>query len=344
MTVFGETQLFNSGVKFYRRYHSLARQSAPFIRASGSSRVIASAEKFISGFQDTKVSDPKHEGDGALPAIGAVITEGKFNNTLDHGGCPKFESNHSKGAHKIQDRFLNIFGGPVLKRIQQKLPGVNISLDDIPSLMDMCPFHTISSTPDASTLSPFCTLFTDNEWKQYDYYQSLGKYYGYGAGNSLGPSQGIGFTNELISRLTNKPVRDFTSVNHTLDSEPSTFPLNNTLYADFSHDNTMTSIYMALGLYNATNPLSHTDVETTDETDGYSASWTTPFGAMAYIEKMECDSTPVANEPLVRVLVNDRVVPLHGCPVDMFGRCKLVDFVKGLSFARSGGQWNECYD
>ncbi len=39
--------------------------------------------------------------------------------------------------------------------------------------MDLCPFDTIDD--EDARLSPFCGLFTEDEWLAYDYYQSLGK-------------------------------------------------------------------------------------------------------------------------------------------------------------------------
>lgn len=206
--------------------------------------------------------------------------------------------------------------------------------------MDLCPFNTVASPIGA--ISPFCNLFSRDEWRQYDYYQTLGKYYGYGAGNPLGPTQGVGFVNELIARLTNAPVQDHTSVNQTLDSKFPTFPTGDgyPLFADFSHDNDLTSIYAALGLYSSFAPLSNTTIETTKQTAGYSAAWTVPFAARMYVEKMKCDGD---DEEKVRVVINNRVVPLVGCPVDTKGRCGLKDFVKGLDFARGGGKWDQCF-
>jgi 3-phytase len=151
--------------------------------------------------------------------------------------------------------------------------------------MDMCSFDTVARTENGSELSPFCALFVHKEWAQYDYIQSPSKYYGYGAGNTLGPAQGIGFANELVARLTNSPVQDYTSTSTTLDSNPQTFPLDAILYADFSHDNPIILffiyifyfififififyfLFFAMGLYNSTQPLSQTAVETIAQTD-----------------------------------------------------------------------------
>ncbi|KAL2870232.1 histidine phosphatase family protein [Aspergillus lucknowensis] len=337
LTTFGEDQMVDSGVKFYHRYRTLAKMITPFIRASGSDRVVASAEKFIEGFQNAKLDD--HHSGGKAPVVNVVIPEGDgFNNTLDHSACTAFEDDEL--ADEIEGNFTAVITPPIRSRLEADLPGVRLADKDIISLMDMCPFDTVARTPDGSELSPFCSLFTGKEWAQYDYKQSLSKYYGYGAGSPLGPAQGIGFTNELVARLTQSPVKDSTSTNTTLDSNPATFPLDTKLYADFSHDNSMISVFFAMGLYNGTEPLSKTSVESIAEMDGYAASWTVPFGARAYFEVMQCKRE---KDPLVRVLVNDRVVPLHGCAVDSLGRCKLDDFVSGLSFARQGGNWKSCF-
>ncbi|KAL2835751.1 histidine phosphatase superfamily [Aspergillus pseudoustus] len=337
LTTFGEKQMIDSGAKFYSRYKALAKKITPFIRASGSDRVIVSAEKFIEGFQSAKRGDGHSRGDAAT--VNVVIPEGDgFNNTLDSGTCTVFENDDTSSA--IKDNFIALITPPIRKRLEADLPGVKLTGSQVIYLMDMCSFDTVATTTDGSELSPFCNLFSEAEWVQYDYLQSLDKYYGHGAGSSLGPAQGIGFTNELIARLTQSSVHDHTNTNQTLDSNPATFPLDTTLYADFSHDNNMISVFFAMGLYNGTVPLSKNSVESIAEMDGYAASWAVPFGARAYFEMMQCRHE---HKPLVRVLINDRVVPLHGCDVDQLGRCKLDDWVRGLSFARSGGNWKSCF-
>lgn len=342
LTTFGERQMINSGVKFYNRYQALARNEVPFVRSSGASRVIASGENFLRGFERAKAFDPGADRELVMPKISVILSEEPgANNSLNHNTCPRFEA--SALGDEALGRFTAIFAPPIKRRIEAHLPGVRLRDEEVPYLMDICAFDTVSATPDGSVQSAFCDLFTEPEWAEYDYLQSLGKYYGFGGGNPLGPAQGIGFVNELIARLTNTPVEDETTTNHTLDGpQASTFPLNRTLYGDFTHDNGMIPIFFALGLYNHTSPLPQTHTQSATKADGYSAAWTVPFGARAYIEMMQCKegSDP---EPLVRVHINDRVVPLHGCAVDEVGRCRRSDFIDGLSFARSGGNWNDCF-
>ena len=342
MTAFGEAQLVDSGERFYQRYRELGQDENPFIRASGSPRVIVSAELFIDGFHRAKTDDEHATEKDELATVDVIISEEpNMNNTLDHGMCDRFEEDDLYSD--IEKEFGATYIPSILKRISNHLPGTDLTAQDAIYLMDLCPFHTVALSHDASIKSPFCDLFTLDEWKSYDYHKSLEKYYRYGAGNPLGASQGVGFVNELIARLTSTPVTDTTSVNTTLDSNPETFPLNRTLYADFSHDNTMVSIYTALGLFNSTAPLPPSTVQTPEQMKGYAASWSVPFGGRSYIEKMVCADAPDANEEYVRILLNERVVPLHGCPVDALGRCRLRDFVEGLSYARRGGDWEACF-
>ena len=57
LTVFGQQELVNSGLKYYRRYENLARRAVPFIRSSGEDRVVESAQNWTQGFSDAKIAD-----------------------------------------------------------------------------------------------------------------------------------------------------------------------------------------------------------------------------------------------------------------------------------------------
>ncbi|KAL9640291.1 MAG: hypothetical protein Q9204_000772 [Flavoplaca sp. TL-2023a] len=339
LTAFGEQQMINSGIVFYNRYKALAKQRTPFIRASGQDRVVESARNFSQGFHQAKTAD--RTPDENYPYSILVIHEGEgYNNTLDHGLCTEFEDPvaYSSISSEVQQTFLATFLPSVIDRLNRDIPSANLTALDIVNLFDLCPFTTVASLSGA--VSPFCFLFSLDEWKHYNYYQSLGKYYGYGAGNPLGPTQGVGYVNELIARLTGEAVSDHTTVNHTLDDSNDTFPLGEALYVDISHDNDMTSIFSALGLYNSTGSLSNTSIQSPDAAGGYSAAWTVPFAGRAYFEKMACAGV---DEELVRIVVNNRVVPIQRCGADGLGRCTLAKFVQSMDFAIAGGRWDMCF-
>lgn len=222
------------------------------------------------------------------------------------------------------------------KRLNKKLPGAKFDIDNTVFFMELCPFGTVASLD--LELSPFCRVFSKDEWRNYDYYQSLEKWYVYGPGRDLASSQGVGFVNELIARLTGQPVQDHTSSNSTLDASPETFPLDRKLYADFSHDNGMMTVFSALRLFEGTEDLPTTERRSPEQLGGYSASRAVPFGARMYVEKLQCGG----EEELVRIILNGRVVPLRGCDADKLGRCTLDKFVKSMSFATGGGEWDRC--
>jgi hypothetical protein len=332
LTDTGRQEMVNSGAHFYRRYNTFLEGKTPFVRSSGQDRVVESAEKWLAGYAQEGKKNKTAEIDVTIPEGAGQ------NNTLSHEICTDFEASPlHKVGDKAQDIWLDKFVPPIRSRVNEKL-GINLTASEIIYLMDMCPFDTLISP--TAAVSDFCHIFTEDEWHQYDYYESLGKYYGYGNGNPLGPTQGVGYVNELIARLTEKPVDDHTNTNSTLDSNPTTFPLDRKAYADFSHDNDMTAIFAALGLYNTTEPLSNTTVEDTKQTKGFSAAWTVPFAARMYVEKLSCSGE---KEEFVRVIVNDRVIPLEFCGGDRYGRCTLGKFVESQEFARSGGHWDQCF-
>ena len=238
LSVFGEQELVNSGVKFYDRYRTLAKDFIPFVRASGQDRVVQSGRNFSQGFHQAWLEDSRTSDRDTYPYPIIIIPEKNgSNNTLDHGRCKAFEEDpeYDVGS-RAQKKWIKKFTPPIVARLNANLPGANLTAHEAIHFMDLCPFETVASP--TGKISQFCSLFTIKEWRQFDYYQSLGKYYGFGNGNPLGPTQGVGFANELIARMTQRSVEDHTSVNHTLDDSNTTFPIGQqaVLFADFSHD------------------------------------------------------------------------------------------------------------
>lgn len=332
LTDAGRQEMVNSGANFFRRYNKLVKKHVPFVRAGGQHRVVESAQKWLLGVAESLAAPSKD--------VDLIIPEGpQWNNTLSHDNCPAFEGGPSHGlGDRAQHIWAAEFVPPIQERINAKL-GTNLSATSIIYLMDMCPFDTLAHS--TAKTSKFCRLFTHKEWHAYDYFQTLGKYYGYSVGNPLGATQGVGYVNELLARLTEEHVDDATNTNSTLNSDPTTFPLDRKVYADFSHDNDISGVLAALGLYNRTKPLSNTTIVSAGDAHGYSAAWTVPFASRMYVEKLQCKHK---TEEQVRIIVNDRVQPLEFCGGDKYGRCKLSKFIESQSFARQGGLWNQCYE
>jgi hypothetical protein len=59
---------------------------------------------------------------------------------------------------------------------------------------------------------------------------------------TTGRAQGIGYLQELIARLTHQYIyTSNTSVNSSLDNNPTTFPLDQKFHMDMSHDDILIS-------------------------------------------------------------------------------------------------------
>ena len=69
------------------------------------------------------------------------------------------------------------------------------------------------------------------------YSMDLQFWYGSSFGSPVARVQGIGYIQELVARLTHTPIPVHnSSTNATLDDNPTTFPLGQSLYVDATHD------------------------------------------------------------------------------------------------------------
>uniref|UniRef100_A0A0W0GEB5 Phytase A n=1 Tax=Moniliophthora roreri TaxID=221103 RepID=A0A0W0GEB5_MONRR len=334
----GAKQSFKAGQVAFQRYsHLISAENIPFVRASHSDRVIKSATNWTAGFSDAS----KHLFN---PVLSVTISEADgANNTLDDSNCPA-----QQGSDPQTNAWIAVFAPPITKRLNEGAPGANLTDAEIYSLLSLCAFDTVAHSPEGDCgegkvgLSPFCGLFSKEEFKDFEYVGDLDKYYNTGYGNPLGPIQGVGYVNELLARLTSTPVNDSTQTNHTLDDNPMTFPLNRTLYADFSHDNQMIPIYAALGLFPQKQAL---DPVKPDPSRTWRASELVPFAGRMVVEKLEC-----AAKEHVRIFVNDALQPLEFCRSNYQtaprGLCTLDAFVESQGYARNGGNgdFEKCFD
>ncbi|KAH8078392.1 acid phosphatase [Cristinia sonorae] len=326
LTPFGATQSFESGVEAYQQYFYLFdSNNIPFIRASGIGRVVDSARNWSIGF--TTASSQQYH-----PEINVVIPEDQ-NNTLKED-CPR-----AGDGKEQKDEWLNVFAPPIADRLNKAAPGAGITNSDVFHLMAMCPFETIAK----QRPSEFCRLFTDEEFLEFEYHGDVEKYYKTGYGEALGPIQGVGYLNELLARLTNRPVSDHTKHNSTYP-----FPLSRPFYIDFTHENLMVAVYSAMGLFNITrHPL---DPKKMHKDRTWVASKMVPFSSRMVVEKMSCMRGKMSKEmgeEYVRVFVNNALQPLEFCGAKKGGDglCTLEAFVESQGYARRSGDgdFEKCY-
>jgi len=128
------------------------------------------------------------------------------------------------------------------------MKGYELTIENIFTLQQMCAYETV-----AIGYSKFCELFTEEEWEGFNYalvlfsfvilltqyFLSLDLSFWYNSafGSPVGRVQGSGYVQEMLARLTHTPIAEHRfSTNATLDDNPVTFPLNQSLYVDATHE------------------------------------------------------------------------------------------------------------
>jgi hypothetical protein len=82
--------------------------------------------------------------------------------------------------------------------------------------------------------------------------KDLDFWYNFGPGNPTAAAQGLGWVQELLSRLTKTYITEWNSTtNSTLDNNPTTFPLDQPIFVDATHDTiiSMSMLSIVLSLF-----------------------------------------------------------------------------------------------
>ena len=244
--------------------------------------------------------------------------------------------------------FVSRYTRKALTRLSASLPpGFNLTAVDVLAMQNLCPYETATLGS-----SSFCSLFTEQEWRDYAYSIDLRYYSDYSFGSPAGRAYGIGYVLELAARLqSNLIYSSDTSINSTFDDNIAQFPLHQPFYMDMSHEHVICSVLTALGLeyfrygpHGLPSSVDHAVPHT------FQLENMTPFGSRLISEIWTCpsntsfdglSSTLYTNPDLsasndtkdyIRFVLNNAPLPLHGlpgceehskkgfCPVDTFLR------------------------
>ena len=328
----GRQQLFDSGVLHYYQYGQLYNTSTKIIaRTTSEDRMLKSAENFLSGFFGL---------DWPRNATLEVIRETDdftTNNTLaGYDNCNNSNLAVSSGGTNASDIWIATYLANATARFNSLAGGFNFTVNDTYAAQTMCPYET-----QAFGYSPFCQLFTYEEWQGFEYSIDLNFLGDDSFLSPTGRAVGVGYVEEILARLQGHLITDATAqINTTLDGSNTTFPLNQTLYFDFSHDTNIASILTAFGL------TQFADVLPTDHIPANQqmiVSHLEPFGARLNIEiittpqpvsasRANGSTTYEAGDPTtyVHFIQNQRTIPLGksiaACGARDDGWCELGTF------------------
>ncbi|RWQ94221.1 histidine phosphatase superfamily [Paecilomyces variotii] len=235
----GRQELFDSGVLHRYNYGRLYDPSAKVLaRTTTQNRMRESAENFLAGFFGLNWQQNA--------TLLTVIERHGFNNTLSADKqCPNGDKDLSSPGEDGAKQWQRIYLDAATKRFQKLVKGYTWTVDDTYNMQTLCPFETV-----AFGFSRFCQFFTYQEWKGFEYSRDIESYGEASFGSPTARAQGIGFVVELLARLQGHVVDTppgTSTINTTLDSNERTFPTNQSIYFDFTHDTQMMRILTALG-------------------------------------------------------------------------------------------------
>lgn len=225
----GKQELFDSGVLHYYQYGHLYNNNGSKIiaRSTTQDRMTQSAEYFLAGFFGLTWTQ-----NATLELMIENVT-GIWNNTLaGYDNCNNSNTGVSSGGTNATKEWYGIYLANATSRLHALSPGFNWTAADSYNAQSLCAYETV-----AFGFSQFCSLFTYEEWEGYEYSVDISF-----AGNNAfqsptGRAVGIGYVQEVLARLQKHTLdAPIGQINVTLDNNTKTFPLNQSLYFDFSHD------------------------------------------------------------------------------------------------------------
>ncbi|KAL8370747.1 hypothetical protein RB595_000886 [Gaeumannomyces hyphopodioides] len=232
----GRQELFDSGILHAYNYMQLYNANSRIIvRTTTQDRMLKSAEYFLAGFFGLEWT--------RNATIEVIIEQKGFNNSLaGYLNCPN--SRKSESGNEAMNIWIDNYLQNATARLRPMIDGYTWTIEDSFAAMNMCPYETV-----AYGFSRFCDLFTYEEWIGFSYAIDLGFAGNVAFQSPVGRATGIGYQQETMARLKNHTLGySGSQINVTLDNNTETFPLNQTLYFDFSHDTNIVSILTAFGL------------------------------------------------------------------------------------------------
>ncbi|PCH33845.1 phosphoglycerate mutase-like protein [Wolfiporia cocos MD-104 SS10] len=328
LTPYGRSLPFNLGVAFRVKYGSLLNDftSIPVFRTTSENRMVTSLSNFAVGFFGVPDYLTSYHEEIIIEANG-------YNNTLaPYETCTN--ANNDVGGNiggYASGNWTQIYLNKTTERLQPYMSGFNLTADYVYAMQALCTYETV-----ALGYSAFCGLFTEEEWRGFEYSIDLSFWYGQGPGSPNAAARGVGWAQELLARLTKTPITKFdTNINGTLDGNNITFPLDQPIFADATHDVVIANIVTALNFTTlaANGPLPWDRIPVGQT---YHVQQIAPYTSNLVGQVLSCpaSATNSTKEKYIRFLLNDGAVPLTGlahCETpNKDGLCLYDNFVQGL--------------
>ncbi|KAI2827372.1 hypothetical protein CBS133816_6481 [Aspergillus niger] len=347
LTTRGREDLLESGILNFYNYGHLYTPGTKIVARTTQDRMLKSAENFLAGFFHLDWDEHVN--------LLAMIEEKNFNSSLQaKNACPNamkisFDDYVSDTVTKWKTHYLS----HRTHHLNYLSTDYHWTSNDSFNAQTLCAYETV-----ALGYSPWCSLFTFPEWEGFSYTYDLT--FGGNAGFQCPISRAMGITwvQEFLARVENRSFStpgSSSAANLTLNTNPVTFPTNQSLYFDFAHDKILLGVLTAFGLRQ------FADLPFPDYTDQYfmdvfpprhhafQTAKLIPFAGRLNIEIIRAPHKinprrshhdrhqdtymkHTAETEYVHFLLNQRTVPLHKslpeCSFRSDGWCELDAFLR----------------
>ncbi|KAL4995567.1 histidine phosphatase superfamily [Aspergillus recurvatus] len=305
----GTLGAFTTGTRLLTRYqHILPTDSKFTFWASDCQRVIETARYFALGLLGLDWED---SGKAELEIIPETFD--RRADTLTPGDtCRRYledtENGHDKGMNMLA-RFQQSYAPAIAERLLSEQGNSALGLltnVEIFSMQEMCGFETL-----VRGSSPWCDVFSREDWENFEYARDLVHYYRAGPGNPYAGAMGWLWLNATAGLL---------------QQGPGAGPL----FFSFVHDGDIAPFIEALDIME--DPKYDPDLPTTYRADDrvWRTSSVLPMGGRIILERMTCSSTDrdrkFEGDTFIRVNINDKIVPLPYCKSGPGLSCPLGEF------------------
>ncbi|KAK4545887.1 hypothetical protein LTR36_002451 [Oleoguttula mirabilis] len=342
----GHQELFDNGVLHQYMYGHLYPNTGTKIvaRSTTQDRMTQSAEYFLAGFFGLDWTA------NATLVLAIENSTGIFNNTLaGYDNCNNSVTYRNTGGTNATNQWASIYLADATTRLNALAPGFNWTVTDSYNAQSLCAYEEV-----ALGYSDFCGLFTYEEWQGYEYSVDINF-----AGNNAfqsptGRAVGVGYVEEIIARLEHRVLNESVAqINVTLDNNTATFPIDQTLNFDFSHDTNIMGILTAFGFTQFAPVLPATSLQANRS---LIVSHMEPFGARLDMEVIETPAplngsrangasyTEGPPTTYIHFVLNQRTLPLGvsfpACGLRDDGWCELTTFLEVQSASLAESQYD----
>jgi len=285
----GTVQAHNTGRELRERYGALVKANqSTNLWACSSHRDVATARYFATGFFGSSWEED-------LSAKLHIIPEDaqRGADTLTPGDtCLNYIENkthgHDRGYIEL-GKWQDIFSTSIAHRLKEYAGGLSFSPVEIYSMMEMCGFEIL-----ARGSSPWCDIFTHQEWLEFEYGRDLLHFYRAGPGNKYAGAMGWLWLNATTALLTNDAASG--------------------VYFSFVHDGDIIPLLATLGTLDESKNLGYLPSDKMKANRNWRTSDVVPMGGRLIIERVTCSNTGLGanlRRSYVRLSINDGVVNLQ---------------------------------